>query len=196
VKALLYLALGLPLLAGDAKNDFFPDADFLRYKTFSFVPIGGTHLTGVMADPDNRERIKNFISGALSTRGLHEVPRDAPHDLDIRYWLALEHREEEEAIDYYSDWWGGYPPYWTGPWAWSYTEYVVKHWVDGTLLVDLLDPRDKQLIWRTFLRQKIEDRGEAYDKAKKTLYKAFEGYPPSEKDKTKMRKKASKSAAD
>ena len=75
-------------LAGDVKTDFNPDVDFTVHKTFSFV--GGQEMTktGLLADPVMRERIKNFISGAMELRGMKEVPRDQKHSLAVRYWVA------------------------------------------------------------------------------------------------------------
>jgi|SRR5277367_3032483 len=194
IAVLMLGAIAPAAFAGKAYNDFDPDANFLRYKTFSFLKVGDKNLTGIMRDPASRDRIKNFIGGALELRGMTEVPRDQSHDLDVRYWLALQNKQSEEVYSYPAGWWGGYPAYWGGPWAWSYDEYVVKHYVEGSLLIDLLDPNDKQLVWRTFLEQKIEDRSKAYDQAKRTLYKAFAAYPPSDKDKAKMSKKRDQQA--
>jgi hypothetical protein len=55
----------------------------------------------------------------------------------------------------------------------------VTHYVEGTL-VDLLNPANKELVWRTYLRQKIEDRPKAYVEAKKNLNNSFALFPPDE----------------
>ena len=87
---------------------------------------------------------------------------------------------------------GGYPPYWGGAWGWAYEEYVVTNYVEGTLIIDLLNPENKELVWRTYLRQKIEDRAKAYDEAKAHLAESFAMYPPNEKIKQDMRKTRAK----
>ncbi len=182
-----------PCRAGNVKNDFDPAADFTRFKTFTF--IGGKDLerSGWLDDPEIRERFKNFISGALEMRGMAEVPKDAPHDLEIRYWVARRAKQEVTVVDYGpSMMWGGYPPYWSGAWAYSYQEYVVNNFVQGTLIVDLIDPGTKELVWRTFLKQKIEDRAKAYVEAKQNLYKAMAKLPPSAEEKEKMRRERAK----
>ncbi|HVO98704.1 MAG TPA: DUF4136 domain-containing protein [Bryobacteraceae bacterium] len=177
-----------PGFAGEAKNDFDPDVDFSRFHTFSF--IGGKDIgrSGWLDEPEMRERFKNFISGALEARGLKEVPKDANYSLAVRYWVARRQKQDVTVIDYMNPMaWGGYPPYWTGIWDYSYEEYVVNNYVDGTLVIDLIDPATKELVWRTFLRQKIEDRDKAYREAKKNLMKAMSVLPPSADEKEKMR---------
>lgn len=179
-----------PARAGDAKNDFDPNADFSRFKTFAI--IGGKDLerSGWLDEPEMRERFKNFISGALEMRGLSEVPKDAPHNLAVRFWVARRAKQDVEVVGI--DMWGGYPPYWGGAWGYSYQEYVIHNYVQGTLIVDLIDPATKELVWRTFLKQKIEDRAKAYVEAKKNLYKAMTEWPPSSEQKEKMRRERAK----
>lgn len=187
----------LPALAwsSDVKTDFDPAVDFTKFKSFAF--IGGHELdkSGVLANPENRERIKNFIGGVMENRGLHEVPRDTKYDLAVRYWVAKKQKADQQVV-YSSDpmIWGGYPTYWTGVWGGYYTEYVVHNYVEGTLVVDLLNPATKELVWRTYLRQKIEDRSEAYVEAKKNLNKSFALFPPDADAKEQMAKDRAKLA--
>jgi hypothetical protein len=183
----------------DVKNDFDPQADFGRFRTFCFV--GGFELekSGLLSDPENRERIKNFISGGLELRGLKEVPKDERYDLAVRYWVARRDKTSVSTV-YTPDplmwggYWGGYPPYWSGPWGWYYEEYVVRNYVEGTLIVDLIDPSTKELVWRTYLREQLDDRSTAYAKLKKSLLKGFSSFPPNEAERNKMRKHHSKTA--
>jgi hypothetical protein len=185
------LCLALPAMASasDVKTDFDPAVDFTKFKTYSFV--GGQELgrTGLLANREMRQRVMNFISGVMENRGLREVPRDTPHDLAVRYWVARRQKTDEKVVyDHDAYMWAGYPPYWSGAWGWCYTEYVVTHYVEGTLVVDLLNPANKELVWRTYLRQKIEDRAKAYVEAKKNLNKSFALFPPDESTKEKMKK--------
>jgi hypothetical protein len=184
-------------LAGSAKNDFDPDIDFARFRTFAFVGGKDIGRSAWLDEPEMRERFKNFIGGALEMRGLKEVPKDEKHTLAVRYWVARRQKEDVTVVDYGAALtsWGGYPPYWTGAWGYSYQEYVITKYTEGTLVVDLIDPATKELVWRTILRQKIEDRAKAYVEAKQNLYKAMSVIPPSDEDKSKMRKVRAKLAA-
>jgi hypothetical protein len=108
----------------------------------------------------------------------------------VRFWVARRAKQDVTVIG--MDMWGGYPPYWGGAWGYSYEEYVIHNYVQGTLIVDLIDPTTKELVWRTFLKQKIEDRAKAYVEAKKNLYKAMAVWPPSTEQKEKMRRERAK----
>ena len=192
----LLLSTAPCLAGGKAKNDFDPDVDFTKFHTFSF--IGGKDIanSGWLNDPEMRERFKNFISGALEMRGLKEVPHDEKYSLAVRFWVARKAKQDVTVVDYGPPtMWGGYPAYWTGVWGYSYEEYVVTNYVEGTLVVDLIDPATKELVWRTFVRQKIEDRAKAYVEAKKNLYEALSVLPPSPSEKQKMRETRAKMEA-
>jgi len=195
---LLIFAFGA-LVCADVKNDFDPDADYSKYRTFCFV--GGVDLekTGILNDPETRERVKNFISGVMELRGYKEVPKDAKYDLAVRYWVAK--RDKNSVTTVYNPdpmmwggYWGGYPPYWGGSWGYYYEEYVVRNYVEGTLIVDLIDPATKELVWRTYLREEFDDKAKAYDKLKKALTKGLNDLPPSKSDRDKMRKQRAKYA--
>ena len=181
--------------AAQVYTEFDPAVDFTRYKTFSFVPAANLTMSGTLKDPEVRERIRNFIGGGLEGRGLTEVPRDQKHDLAIRFWAAVQNKQSVEVTmptDPYWMGWGGYPPYWTGAWAYSYEEYVVHNYSEGTLVADLIDPSTKELVWRTVFKQDLTDRVKAYAKLKKNLAKSFSQLPPSEKDKKAMQDKRQK----
>ena len=182
------------LQAANVETDFDPGVDFTGFQSFSF--IGGQELTrtGLLSDPSIRERLKNFIAGAMEPRGLHEVPTDQKYSLAVRYWVARQQKNEETVVLSPDPFLAGYPAYWTGPWGWSYEEYVIHHYVQGTLVIDLIDPATKDLVWRTFLRQKIEDREKAYREAKQNLAKSFAMFPPSAQEKEKMRGQRAKLA--
>jgi hypothetical protein len=189
---ILLLLLAPAFCAAGVKTDFDPAVDFSHYRTFSF--IGGKEITrtDLLSDPAMRERFHNFISGAMSLHGLHEIPADEKYDLAVRYWVARQQKTETTVV--YDDFmYAGYPPYWTGPWGWSYEEYVTGY-VQGTVVIDLIDPATKELVWRTFLKQKIEDREKAYREAKKNLSKSFSQFPPTPAEKEKMRSQREKLA--
>jgi hypothetical protein len=192
LKFALALAVSLvaqtALFAGKVTTDFDPAIDFSRFKTYSFVTAAELTKTGILSDPAVRERVMNFVTGILETRGIKEVPLDQKYDLAIRYWVALQPKREEIHYTVGYDYWGGYPLFYPGPWAWSYEEVVVRNFIDGILVVDLLEPKSKELLWRTYVKEKIEDRVKAYKDLKKDLTKAFASYPPSPATRDKMAK--------
>jgi hypothetical protein len=193
--AIAVCAAGALAAQDKVDTEFDPAVDFTGFKTFSFVPAANMAMSGTLKDPELRERIRNFIGGGLESRGLTEVPRDQKHDLAIRFWAAVQNKKSVEvnlAADPYWTAWGGYPPYWTGAWAYSYEEYVVRNYQEGTLVADLIDPVSKELVWRTVFHQDLSDRVKAYAALQKNLAKSFSQLPPSAKDKEKMEDKRRK----
>jgi Domain of unknown function (DUF4136) len=182
--------------AGNATNDFDPDVDFTQYKAFTIIGGLDPAHSGWLDEPDMHERFKNFVSGALETRGLVEVPVGDKASLAVRFWVARRQKEDVTVTGYGASYmWGGYPPYWTGAWGYSYEEYVVHNYAEGTLVVDLIDTNTKDLVWRTILKQTIKDRAKAYIEAKQNLYKAMAILPPSASAKDKMRRERAKLAS-
>lgn len=197
--AALFLSLGLSCSVFAAKTktvtDFDPDGKFAAYKTYSIV--GGKELskTGLLASAENRERVANFVSGELELRGMREVPRDEPHDLAVRYWIARKAKTEETTLLVPDPWLAGYPPYWTGAWSWYYEEHIIRNYVEGTLIIDLIDTRTKELVWRTYVKRDIEageDRLKAYEDLKKQVAKEFSAWPPTDAQRSDMRKERAK----
>jgi hypothetical protein len=191
--AILCLALfQFSTVEAKTRSDFDPEARFSAFKTFAFVAGIDLGKTGLMDDPDTRTRIANFVSGILETRGLQEVPRDQKHDVAVRVWIALRDRYSETSISS-GNYWGGYDPFWYGPWGYWYEETVIHDYKEGTLIIDLLNPATKQLVWRTYLKRDFKDRAKAYDQAKKELNAALAKYPPSPKElESKRRERAKK----
>jgi len=72
---------------------------------------------------------------------------------------------------------------------------VVTNYVQGTLIIDFIDTETKELVWRVFLKQKIEDRVKAYKELKENLYAAIAHYPPTDDERKEMRKEREKLAA-
>ncbi len=182
-------------LFADVFTDFDPATDFTRYQTYSFVHGLEIEKSGLLNDPETRERIKNFIAGGLDPRSLTEVPIDQHHDLAIRYWVGVKDKQSVSVnLDADPLWmgWGGYPPYWTGVWGYSYNEYIVTNYKTGTLIVDLIDTKTNLLVWRTFFEQDLSDRVKAYDQLTKELAKTFAKLPPSEEDKLQMERQRKK----
>lgn len=191
IRSLLLFALFTACLPAEVQTDFDPGIDFTRFKTYCFIKGLELEKNGLLKDPEVRERFKNLIAGVLDPRGLREVPRDEKYDLAVRYWVALRDKQSvtlEPSPDFGWAGWGGYPPYWTGPWGWYYEEYVVRNYQEGTLIIDLIDPKTKELVWRTFVREDLTDRIKAYDKVKTELAKSFAKFPPADNDRDHMKR--------
>jgi len=63
--------------------------------------------------------------------------------------LIYPHASTKEKISV-TDWGGGYGGWWgTGPYGWGYGSRIdVRQYTEGYLILDIVTPKDKQLVWR------------------------------------------------
>jgi len=190
--ALLILTLTFLPAPARAKStvDLNPNLDFTKFKTFAF--IGGVeHLAMMQVNPNQlRDTIHDSVSRALTQRGLKEVLRDQNPDLVIRY-LAESNNQLNYAGD---DNWGGYDKFTGDWWSTSYTLWFTSTTREGSLMIDLIDAKRRDLTWRLLLQEKILNANKVQEKIDKEISKGFESYPPSEKDKQEVRKEHAKQA--
>jgi hypothetical protein len=191
-EAALLLTLTFLPAATRAKSsvDLNPNLDFTKYKTFAF--IGGVeHLAMRQLNSNQlRDTIHDSVSRALTHRGLKEVRRDQNPDLVVRY-LA----ESNSQVNYAGeDDWGGYDKFTVDWWSTSYTLWFTSTTREGSLMIDLIDAKRRDLAWRLFLQQKILNVDKLPEQIDKEIAKGFESYPPTEKDKEQVRSEHAKQA--
>lgn len=164
------LAAGLALLPGCSTlrttSDWDPARDFSKYQTFAFRRVRPEPNEIVDA------RIRRAIEAALVSRGLRRD--DANPDLRVVTHYRLGH--EKELVTYNAGW--GYGWHWRGGGGVSTTQ--VRKIPVGTLIVDLVDAREKELAWRGTASDTIKDDtpAEKEQALQEAMVKLFEGFPP------------------
>jgi hypothetical protein len=190
--ALLIVTLAFSSTPARAKTniDLNPNLDFTKYKTFAF--IGGVeHLAMMQVNPNQlRDTIHDSVTRGLTQRGLKEVGREQNPDLVVRY-LAESNSQLNYAGD---DNWGGYDKFTADWWSLQYTLWFTSTTREGSLMIDLIDAKRRDLAWRLFLQEKILNVDKAPEKIQKEIAKGFESFPPTEKDKEEVRKEHAKPA--
>jgi Domain of unknown function (DUF4136) len=150
--------------------DYNPATDFTKYKTWAW------HESESIKDPIWRDRIKNGIAAELGKKGLTQSETNP--DL----WVFAHTRlDEQTQINTYNTGWGY-------GWGWGYgagtTTSTVQQIPVGTLIVDLVDASQKQLVWRGTATKTL-DPGASPEKKQESLQKAldemFEKFPPPKK---------------
>ena len=179
---LVKCAIGLALLAwcfgcsGGVKvtSDFDPEADFSSYRTWNWLP-GELPETGDrrLDSPQVRERIGRVIGEELAGRG-YSQEADAP-DFYVIYHAALDQEIQARNIENYYEYinYGVFFPRVTA----SYTEV----WDIGTLIIDVLDPDTRSLVWRGSSRIEFNYQAGPRENEpiiRKAVHKMFERFPP------------------
>jgi hypothetical protein len=180
----LLAAILVPPALPKSNVDFDPNLDFSKFKTFAYV--GGVNtLEFRQLNPDYiTDRVKDGVSQALSARGLREVKPDQQPDLVVRYWANSQSQIVSPALGS----WDQYGSFLVGDWAYTYDLMKAESSLDATLVIDLIDPKRKDLAWRLYLEQKIVDDDSIWGRVLNEISKGFEKFPPSKKDIAEKRK--------
>jgi Domain of unknown function (DUF4136) len=180
VSALLILAglLAVSPLFGKTVVDFDPGLDFSKFKTFAY--IGGVeNLLMFEVNPGLvSDRLHRAVNRELTKKGLREVQPGQNPDLVVRFWANPSRQVNVSTMGE----WGPYSPYIGSYWEWTYNDVSAASAKEGALLIDLINPRNKDLVWRLYLIHKITTPDKEWKKADDEITKGFESYPPSAKE--------------
>jgi hypothetical protein len=119
-------------------SDYDKSADFVQYKTFAFMKSG---IDKVEISELDKKRILNAIDQQLQAKGLTKSENP-----DLLINIFTKSREEISVNQFNSGWgygWGmGWNPYMYG------RQTSVSTSTEGTLYIDLIDAKKKELIWQ------------------------------------------------
>ena len=190
---LLAFLFGLvPFVTAKTTVDFDPKIDFSKFKTFAY--LGGVeNLVSIQMNPDLINiRFHHMVVRELEKKGLHEVNPGQNPDLIVRYWANPETQVDVTVMGN----WGPYGPYIGNDWTSAYNAVTASSHHLGTLILDLIDPKAKALVWRSYLVRKMSDPDKDPKKAEDEFTDSFKSFPPSEKDKEeKQQERARESQA-
>jgi Domain of unknown function (DUF4136) len=174
----------VPRVGAKTVVDFDPNLDFTKFKTFAY--LGGVeHLAMLPLNPDQiKDEIHAAVSRELGKRGLKEVRPDQNPDLVVRYWVNT-----QTDVDYApTGIWNGFALYIGDYWAYNFDLMNAQKTEGGSLLLDLIDVKRKDLAWRLYLEQKVLNVNNVWQKVNEEMTKAFLSFPPTEKEKEEKRK--------
>ena len=165
VCAALLLSVSLALVSCSGitvKSDFDAQADFSRYKTFTWMPRAKPSV-----NPLNEKRIVAAVEQQLSSKGLQLQSTGAPD------FLVVVHTNVKDKIDVdtYGYRYGRY-----GRRVGTYT--TVREYQQGTMVVDFIDAASKELFWRGWAQGEVSNPDKAKERIDQTIAKILAQYPP------------------
>ncbi len=163
-------------------TDYDKKADFNSFKTFAFFKTG---IDKAEINDIDKRRILRAIEAELLAKGFTKSENP---DILISIFTKSNQR-----VDVYNNawgmgaWgWGGWGPWgWGGwglgpGWGWGWNQPMVSTNTEGVLFVDLINAKEKELVWQGmgtgFLTKNIEKKEE---RIKEFVSKIMEQYPPS-----------------
>jgi len=182
-----FLLLPLLLLAGcavgyDVRTDHDPTAEFGAYRTFAIPPPERADTPNEFDNSLVLKRIAAMVERRLQDRGLARAGvEDA--DLSVRFWLTTERRTEVSTVPaapFLGPWPGPYPyPNRVGRWGAMYEDVIVRNYTEGTLVLDLVDAKRGELVWRAYVVGTVSrDREAAFAALDEAIGRALAEYPP------------------
>lgn len=175
MKQLAYLLPAVLCLSGvisaqKVTYNYDRGADFSRYRTYQWVQMSGAQAPNQLLD----QQIRRAVDEELAQKGL--VRSDSNPDLLVAYQTAVRPQQEINT-------WGD-----ASPWGWGtgMAQTTVTTVEVGTLVLDMYDPAQRQLVWRGSATKTLDpssDPDKNYKNLQKAVDKLLKHYPPKEKDK-------------
>lgn len=137
-------------------SDYDDRTDFSVYKTYGFFEPG---IEKVDISDLDRNRILRALEDEFAKKGFTKSENP---DLLVNFFTKA--RQEVDVNQFYAGWGYGWGWGWN-PWMWGGNYTTVSTSTEGTLYIDLIDAKKKELVWQgigtgvlTMDREKKEER--------------------------------------
>ena len=141
------LVMGCSSMTIESQHD--DDVDFSKYQTWNWLPEPPQPEADVrLTDPALHRRIRAALESQLLEQGFQRAATSP--DFFIKYHVALRDNLSQTMVDDNYDN-ASYAEYATN-WEYQYS----YDWLEGTLLIDILDSQTIELVWRGSARAEIK----------------------------------------
>ena len=151
-------------------SDYEPETDFAKYKSWTWMESAKPSEKDI--DAISFQRIRDAIEAELPKHGLAKA--DAG-DLSVTFQISVQHKikQSNASVGVGYGWGPAHIGVSKSP-SWEYDE--------GTLILDLVDPKTKTLIWRGTAKGTVHPEAspeERKENIRKAVGYLLEGYPPA-----------------
>ena len=153
------------------KTDFDPDIDFTSYKTFAWLNIDSRQGEGTYANVELvDQRIKRAVDEQLTDFGYTRANNESPDFLVAYYTIT---NDKERAADYGYRYFGH---------SHRVNDVQVYQYDQGTLIIDIVDRKLNQLIWRGWSSQSLDNINPTENQIQKAVSQILNQFPPEGED--------------
>ncbi len=168
---LLLLVLGCSACAKlDITTEHDGSTEFSQYRSFAF---GDPTEIGDERTPDEamlRSYLEPAIAHELIRKGLRRVGQNQGGDVAVYFWVNVDSATQRT-------WRSAYGP--SGAYGKAFESQLERN---GTLVLDFVEPVQKQLVWRATIQAPLESTKEQnIDLATEAVVRALEHYPPTKR---------------
>jgi len=158
VLVLMALFVAGSLLAREVAVDYDATVDFSKYKTFAWK------VAAQAPNPSTHQRIVGAVEKELAAKGLKKVEKDP--DLWVSYSVVVKKEATSTDWDY-------------GKFKFSGRDVTYEKLARGTLVVDLIDGKGANLLWRGEATENIQpDAPPGEGVIEKGVALMFKDFPP------------------
>ena len=151
------------------RTDHDSQIDFGSFETFAMFELQGKERRGPQMSELVDRRITAAMAGEFSGRGFStSKPREA--DMLVTFYTAVRKR----VIVNRSGWYGHRWRYWGGGMT------HVSSYPEGTLVIDVIDRRSRELVWRGVGQGAFSTINPSDEKVAKRIHKILATFPPTE----------------
>lgn len=181
MKKVIVLAAALTMSACStmkSSSDYDPNVNFNEVKSYAWVVQKSDdttyHLDGLMD-----QRVRSAVDTQLQLKGIAKTEADKA-DVLVNYFTKVDKKINVDTFN--SNF--GYNPYYGPGWAWGgnmHTQTTVREYEVGTLVVDLVNRKTGNLIWRGSVADTIRDKNtpeERIEVVNKAIAEMMLQYPP------------------
>ncbi|MCK4775028.1 MAG: DUF4136 domain-containing protein [Candidatus Krumholzibacteria bacterium] len=178
ISALLLVIAGVALLAGcgssiELSNDFDQQVNFQQVYTYQWAESnnqGGDLLA---------KRIKNAVNDQLAQNGMTETTTSP--DVYVMYHIGTKDKVDVSSYGYSYGGYGRYGGAYGGPYSAGGGGISTYNYTEGTLIIDMYEAENKQLVWRGSGTDVIEDNPtpqQLTENVNKAVAAIMSQYPP------------------
>lgn len=148
------------------KVDFDSEASFQKYRSFKMLKHKKKKDDrGFIKNPINAKRLSSAIESTLKSKGFEQIEK-CPADMLIAYHIGIQ-RKVDVTVYGYRSW--RYP----GPHS-----REVRRYKEGTLIIDVIDAKEKQLVWRGTAEGALREIEFLEEDIREAVEKIFADFPP------------------
>ena len=169
------------------------NVNFSKYRTFDFAQTDiktNGDANPLLRSSIAQDRIKQSIAGELAKRGLRQVDNNPDFLISTHTYVDQAERTVYNtqpaagyAYPYAVSYRGGFLPINYGYW-YSPTYYQTAHteqYQEGTLIIDFIDRRTNNLVWRGSMADDVNDPGRLGSEFSKSAKDILDKFPVAEK---------------
>ena len=173
------LTWGLSACGGmQVNSDYNADVDFTAFRTFAWAEGAGTgdaaEVVGELVDA----RFRRAVESVMVSKGMEQTTSGQP-DVFIGYQITLDDQVSYQTVNsYYGSGWG-YRGVYGGQ---STSRTTATQYTVGTLVIDVFDARQRELVWRGVGEAKVDANesrtpAESQERANQVAMQILEDFP-------------------